>query len=314
MKVPRELYGLGVLLLVHLQQGFLAKSESVDPPHADGRNLQEKTFDPDPGYRLTEIHETSFGLEGTLVKNGKGTATWGPDIQNLSLRICTTSVDTVRVKIFDAEASRWEIPQSLLPTEAACNDNVAGVKDGSLKYKIDYQSDPFLFTISRKDDDAVLFSSASPFVFKDQYIELQTSRSVDAKTFGLGESARTNHALLTNKTYTLWAKDIAALDVHSYGSFPYYVEHRQGKSHGAMLLNRYAVSISLTLCTHTYMQAYTHVHAGIHTHTCKHTDGCIMYHHVRLFCARMTVIICTYDLIVISCTFMLLMWQQRYGR
>eukprot|EP01034_Spumella_vulgaris_P029295 gene29295-36320_t len=85
------------------------------------------------------------------------------------------------------------------------------------------------------------------FVFKDQYIELTSEIAENAKTFGLGESTRTNHALQSGKTYTGWAVDQPAMSLNTnlYSSLPFYVQMVDGNAHGVMLFNSNGMDVVL---------------------------------------------------------------------
>lgn len=65
----------------------------------------------------------------------------------------------------------YEIPESVLPYPAPSAWS-------SLDYSFTFATDPFTFTVTRKADDRVLFSSSPLFVYEDQYIELTTSRDL----------------------------------------------------------------------------------------------------------------------------------------
>lgn len=192
-------------------------------------------------YSLNTLAETATGYAGILNLNGDGTSTYGPDLKQLSLEVIFESSDILRVKITDATNVRWEIPQSVIRRPHATS------KPASLNYKFSYTEAPFSFEISRVSDGASIFKLDDSFTFKDQYLEVRTSRDAKAKTFGLGESARLHQALTTGKTYSMWATDIAAavFDVNLYSSFPFYVEMLNGKAHGAMLMNSNGLDVDL---------------------------------------------------------------------
>jgi alpha-glucosidase (family GH31 glycosyl hydrolase) len=186
------------------------------------------------GYSLDSIAPTEFGFDGVLSKAGPSSSQYGADITNLQLEVHMISADTIRVKIDDVKAGRWQVPQSVIPRHDTGNSAV------SQDYEFSFTNSPFTFEVKRKSDGASLFKSSESLLFKDQYIELTTELNSAAKTFGLGESARTNHALKTGRTYTLWAADVAALgkDQNLYSSMPFYVQMLNGKAHGVLLLNR----------------------------------------------------------------------------
>jgi len=176
--------------------------------------------------------ETETGYTGLLSLIGDGTSLYGADIKTLKLDVTFESESTLRLKITDSTNTRWEIPQSVIPRSSAA------AKPASTAYTFSYTESPFTFEVVRKSDGVTIFKTPQTFVFKDQYIELATVIDKNSKTFGLAESARTTQAL-SQRTYTLWAADIAALakNVNLYGSFPYYLQMLNGNAHGALLMN-----------------------------------------------------------------------------
>ena len=197
----------------------------------------------DTGYSLVSINPTMNGYSGILTKNQPGNSVYGPDIQYLTLDVYFENDATLRVKITDANRTRWEIPQSIIPRAEPA------IAPTTVDTSISFVENPFSFEVKRKSDGAVLFKSADQLVFKDQYIELSSMYDASLSTFGLGESTRTNHKLRTNETYTLWAADVMALMKHSnlYGSYPFYVQKAShGPTHGALLMNRYCC---MSLCS-----------------------------------------------------------------
>ncbi len=206
-----------------------------------GSCFEPRTFS--TGYRLSRVHETPSGLTAMLsLVNSNGTSTYGPDLQTLSLQVVMESEDVIRVKITDADNKRWEVPESVVARPHALT------KPSSSNYKFTYNTFPFSFEVTRVSDGNVLFAlDASRFVFKDQYLEISTKYDSAAKTFGLGESARTNHALETNRLYTMWAEDLPAMFFHQnlYGSYPYYLQMLNGNAHGVMLMNSNGMDVHL---------------------------------------------------------------------
>jgi len=199
------------------------------------------------GYTLVDVEQTDCGFTGYLNLNSGGTSSFGPDLTKLKLEVMYEAKETVRIKVSDANSVRWEVPQSVI------NRKTCVSRPSVVDYSVSYTANPFTFEVMRHDGVS-LFKTTTPFVFKDQYIELQTEISPSAKTFGIGESTRTNHALKTGQTYTLWAADIPALSMNDnlYGSFPYYLQMLNGKAHGAMLVNSNGMDVRLESNTLTF--------------------------------------------------------------
>ena len=198
------------------------------------------------GYSLSDMKTTSTGYHGTLSLLGKGTSTFGPDLASLHLEVVYETADTFHLRVTDATAARWEIPQTVLPRPTAAQ--VKPLSAAQVNYEFHFTSSPFTFYVTRKTDGRRIFSMDTPFVFKNQYLEIGTSIDSSARTFGIGESTRLEQALVPGSTYTLWAADIpaAAFYKNLYGSFPYYLQlHADGTSHGAMLLNSNGMDVTL---------------------------------------------------------------------
>ena len=194
------------------------------------------------GYDLKSMATTQTGFSGRLsLRSTNGVKAYGPDITDLALNVVFHTEDVVQVKITDAKNARWEVPESILPRPQP------SLKLGAMNYNVTYTEAPFSLTVTRASDSQQIFHLDSEMIFKDQYLEMNIPIDAEAKTFGLGESTRTNHALKANNIYTLWAADIAAQDFNKnlYGSYPMYLQLVKGQAHGMMLLNSNGMDITL---------------------------------------------------------------------
>jgi alpha-glucosidase (family GH31 glycosyl hydrolase) len=137
----------------------------------------------------------------------------------------------MRVRITDASKPRWEVPNSIVERPSVTS------KATNLAYSFTYTENPFSFEVKRNADSAIIFKFSESFIYKDQYIQFTSVINANSKTYGLGESARLNHALKDGSVFTMWARDEPAVvkNVNLYGSFPYYLQMLNGKAHGAML-------------------------------------------------------------------------------
>jgi len=71
-------------------------------------------------------------------------------------------------------------------------------------------------------------------IFEDQYLELSTQLPRDSNIYGLGER-RADFRLDTGIQYTFWTADeLTPFLENNYGSHPFYLEHRSGKTHGVV--------------------------------------------------------------------------------
>lgn len=192
-------------------------------------------------YSLSGMKATATGFEGTLNLIGNGDSVYGESIKTLKLQVLFESESYARIKITDPANERWEVPQSIVPRPTVSK------QPASLNYEFKYTANPFSFEIVRKSDGVTVYKFSDSLKFKDQYIELTSEFDSNAKTFGIGESTRTNHALTAGSTYTLWARDepAAVMGVNLYGSLPYYVQMLNGKASGAMLFNSNGMDVKL---------------------------------------------------------------------
>ena len=206
----------------------------------------------DLGYSLSDMKETPTGYVGILSLIGSGSTTYGEDIKQLTLEVVFETVDIVRVKITDSHVKRWEVPETIISrphaTKRPDNGNDDDSSSVTLNYKFAYTESPFTFEVIRIKDNRSLFKLDSTLIYKNQYLEVTTAIDQDAYTYGLGESTRLNQALASDRTYTLWAADIAALGFNQnlYGSFPYYIQMVHGTAHGAMLMNSNGMDVTLS--------------------------------------------------------------------
>jgi len=189
------------------------------------------------GYLLSKVTENNDGgISGVLTAVSPATTSLGADIVTLNLTITFDGADSLRVLITDAsDASRWQIPSTIVPTESSAARSSATASNLALEYT----TSPFSFTVRRLSDNAVIFESSTSLIFKDQYLEFTTSLDANAGLFGLGEVTRSSGLKIApGTTTTMWARDMPALafDTNLYGSHPFYLALApNGTAHGAFL-------------------------------------------------------------------------------
>ncbi|KAG0566331.1 hypothetical protein KC19_7G055400 [Ceratodon purpureus] len=234
------------------------------------------------GYKMTSIGELvdGSGIVGHLDLI-EGTEIYGPDIEELRV-IARYEGDNIHVHITDATTPRWEVPLSVIPrpnvkslVSSAPTSPVEGSQDdgqwrevpapdSSHPMVLKYHVDPFGFSVTRRSDNEELFNtipeklesvdgsgskenSFNSLVFKDQYIEISTRIPEDAYLYGIGEMSRPDGMrLVPNRTYTLWATDIASyfVDIPLYSTYPFIMDLREGAiTHGLLLMNSNGMDI-----------------------------------------------------------------------
>ena len=177
--------------------------------------------------------------------------------------------DRLRIHITDADHTRWEIPQDVLPRPplpSAKNYLDMPVRHNSTPESYQLSSPnsdliftlqnttPFGFNITRRSSGDTLFSTkpdlknpnSTFLICKDQFLQVSSSLPANQSSlYGLGEHTKKTFKLAHNQTLTMWNADIgsANLDVNLYGSHPFYMDIRSpdsgvaGSTHGVLLLN-----------------------------------------------------------------------------
>ena len=109
------------------------------------------------------------------------------------------------MKVVDPNNKRWEVPLV----------NKLGIpkfKPENTKYRLEWNTNPFGFSVSREEDGDVLFNSVSTqnipqTFFSDQYLSIATSLPRNPNIYGLGERVDSLRLDPNNQSYTMWAED-----------------------------------------------------------------------------------------------------------
>ena len=148
----------------------------------------------------------------------------------------------LHVKIQDRGNQVYQIPESVLPRP----EGSSAAAESSLRF--DYTEEPFSFTVTRAENDEVLFdTSAAPLVFESQYLRVRTSLPDDPFLYGLGEHTDPFRLNTTDYIRTLWNLDnfgIAA-GTNVYGSHPFYMEQRESGTHGVFLMSSNGMDVMI---------------------------------------------------------------------
>lgn len=131
--------------------------------------------------RLDPFAEISKGYyTGSLSLVAEEKVEYGSSIEKLKLEVWEENDERLHLKITDAEASRWEIPETLLPSPGM--EWGAGAS-GSPLYTLQTSSpsEPFGFRVQRagggndEESSSSIFDSLGQLlIYKDQYIEFTT--------------------------------------------------------------------------------------------------------------------------------------------
>lgn len=217
------------------------------------------------GYKVVSSQTTESGMVLDLALSGGDWSAFGASVSQLRVNVSMADDATAHIKIFDPNATRWEVPQSFIPRSEDPGPVVASagpakvvVSNGLVK--VSYTSQPFGIAVTRLSDGEVLFNSTptaagafNGLTFKDQYLELSTQLPRGANLYGLGEATRPDGLRLNASSpyqHTLWAHDTPSALPYSnlYGAHPFYVELRPAvrAAHGVLLLNSNGMDVNLT--------------------------------------------------------------------
>ncbi len=129
-------------------------------------------------------------------------SSWDGEVQTLTLDAEFQSNYRLRIKIYDPNTQRYEVPLEIQsPTGGSANP----------LYEVQFQNDPhFTIRVIRRSTGTVLFESRpeEEFVFADQFISLSWKPATE-NVYGVGENQQRTfkHDFEKNITWGLWAKD-----------------------------------------------------------------------------------------------------------
>ncbi|KAE9408971.1 hypothetical protein BT96DRAFT_807401 [Gymnopus androsaceus JB14] len=164
----------------------------------------------------------------------------------LSGAVCSdkSTENRIHVKITDANSTRYEVPESVLPRP---NGTFQG-SPSEAAIQFNYTTSPFSFTIYRTSTSEVLFTTGShPIIFEPQYLRVKTDLPSNANIYGLGEHSDPFRLPTYNTTRTFWSRDAYLIPTNTnlYGNHPIYFEHRTTGSHGVFLLNSNGMDVKI---------------------------------------------------------------------
>ncbi|KAI9495162.1 alpha glucosidase [Zychaea mexicana] len=202
-----------------------------------------------PGYSVKGrrgAHKTKTGLEIPLeLKHShhhEGIDLYGKTIKDLVVDVDFETADRIHVKISDKDQKQVPVPDSPLGIERPRLRKSAKKRN----YEFKYTEDPFGFQVIRKSDKAVIFDTTDyPLVFEDQYLEITTAVPDDANIYGFGETTIPHFRRDNVKNVTtIFARDAACPFYENiYGHHPFYMEIRDGKAHGSLLLSAHGMDV-----------------------------------------------------------------------
>jgi alpha-glucosidase len=196
-----------------------AYSQFTIPGNADaGAHLIANIDDPEavdaqsvcPGYKASNVKESSRGLTATLKLAGKPCNVYGTDVDSLDLSIEYLADDRLNVQLvptyLDSSNSSWFVlDEHVVPRPSS--DKHASKRTSDLE--VTWSNQPsFHFKVTRKATrDAIFDTTGSVLVFENQFVEFVTSLPKDYNLYGIGEHIE-QLRILNNRTLTLYASDI----------------------------------------------------------------------------------------------------------
>ena len=222
------------------------------------------------GYYANNFAETNSMITAELSILNDQCNRFGRNIRKLDFFLEFETDSRIHLKITDAEKHRWEIPEQVVPISKpqkrsdwfvekngtgtfivkgkGYNRKIQPKKDlqpnmkmtkESRDFRVELSSRPFNFAIIRKIDGQTIFNTSSGssdvLVFEEQFLEISTGLPDDANIYGLGESIRPYKLNPEETRATLFARDAASpVDQNLYGAHPFYMEMRNGRSHGVV--------------------------------------------------------------------------------
>ena len=212
---------------------YSSAAEWVDPSILDACS----------GYTL-ENPQTEGAVFTASLSLAGNCSVFGTDVEQLSLYVEYETDARIHLKITDASAERYEVPEAVFPRPQS--DGNASSRTAAIQFN--YTESPFSFSIYRTSTSEVLFSTASyPLIFEPQYLRVKTSLPSNPNIYGLGEHTLSFRLPEHNTTRTLWSRDSYGIPVGTnlYGNHPIYFEHRTTGTHGVFLLNSNGMDIKL---------------------------------------------------------------------
>lgn len=206
-----------------------------------------------PGYKASNIKETSRGLTADLTLAGGACNVYGTDLKDLTLTVEHQTNDRLHVIIQDADQEVYQVPQSVLP-----RPGMGDYENSECQLAFHYEENPFSFSVVRKSNKEVLFdSSAGSLIFEDQYLRLRTSLPDLPSLYGLGEHTDPFMLNITNYTRTIWNRDAYGTPpgTNLYGDHPVYFDHRNGDgTHAVFLLNSNGMDVKINDTDGQYLE------------------------------------------------------------
>ena len=139
-----------------------------------------------PVYKVASKVSTANGLVLELKTEDITPSKYGAAITPIRVEIIMETADRLRVKIYDPNNPRWEIPAYIVPEPDPPSN-----KPQEANYSIETSDldEEFWFAIERGESGEALFNSSvgNSLQFYDQYLEIGTQLPKGFNLYGLGK-------------------------------------------------------------------------------------------------------------------------------
>ncbi|GAB6030870.1 hypothetical protein CHUAL_007705 [Chamberlinius hualienensis] len=163
-----------------------------------------------------------------------------PDVNNVYLSVEFWAENILRLKFYDPNVARYEVPIEISPPSA---------RAATTDYFVTHTSNPqFGIAVVRNSTGTTVFNTQLPgFVFSDQFLTLTTTLP-SSNVYGFGEH---NHHYLRHdlnwEDWTMFSRDTGTQTPDNlYGVQPFYMNvENDGNANGVFFLNSNAMEIEL---------------------------------------------------------------------
>ncbi|RYE33945.1 MAG: hypothetical protein EOP48_30615, partial [Sphingobacteriales bacterium] len=201
--------------------GVETSPENTDLPAPQYRDFNASYVNSIGDYVLSRHWNENHEYHYLATYHGAITNFKGSEIvKNLHMIVTFHDKTTFRIRIIDNDSQRWEIPEKFPYPHFTTNDKISQEEGDCI---IDVQSQPFTFTVTRKDTGQIIFDTKNKkLIYSNLYIELSTILPTD-NVYGFGE--RNYQFKLAPGIFTIWGRDDAKLLEDGSGGDNTYGHH-----------------------------------------------------------------------------------------
>jgi len=197
------------------------------------------------GYAFRNLREDSSGFHGELKLLAPVTPSYGEDVVLLNFDIVNVRENCIKINISNQIAK----PGQSVPDCVFQRPVVKPVKlsDSNFNIFIDTMNRNFYLTRKGEENNPLFGFSFASLVFKEQYVEVNVRVPENANIYGFGEVVDSFRRNPNNSTTTIFSRDCPCTPGENlYGAHPYYMEVRNNKAHGVLLLNSHGLDVKLS--------------------------------------------------------------------